>query len=115
MGESTETDDDGEKLYRYAYLEDAIATLRGRQTVKKYMTSNDEADAVGQFEIVGQWTFKFTCRLKSYLSDEDKKAGKTQTTIGTFGETSFWQMDALAGGNESLLALQMCAGCAARA
>ena len=40
--ESTEKDKDGEALYRYAFVEDQMATMLGRQIIKRFVTSNEQ-------------------------------------------------------------------------
>ena len=112
---STEKDKDGELLYRYAYIEDQVGSLLGRQIVKLYANSNEESEAVGLMENFVQLAFKFTCRIKTYATPEEKKAGKEQEIIGLAGETKFFQWESatemgieLAAGVDSLMALMLC-------
>ena len=112
---STEKDKDGELLYRYAYIEDQVGSLLGRQIVKLYANSNEESEAVGLMENFVQLAFKFTCRIKTYATPEEKKAGKEQEIIGLAGETKFFQWEfatemgiELAAGVDSLMALMLC-------
>ena len=113
---STEKDKDDELLYRYAYIEDQVGSLLGRQIVKLYANSNEESEAVGLMENFVQLAFKFTCRIKTYATPEEKKAGKEQEIIGLAGETKFFQWEfatdemgiELAAGVDSLMALMLC-------
>lgn len=90
---STEKDKDGELLYRHAFVQDQIATMLGRQIIKKFVSSNEQDEAVGAFEIFVQLAFKFKCNVKTYATPEEKKAGKEQVVIATAGQTSFFQLD----------------------
>jgi hypothetical protein len=113
---STEKDKDGELLYRYAYIkDDLVDSDLWRQIVKLYANSNEESEAVGLMENFVQLAFKFTCRIKTYATPEEKKAGKEQEIIGLAGETKFFQWEfatemgiELAAGVDSLMALMLC-------
>ena len=113
---STEKDKDGELLYRYAYIkDDLVDSDLWRQIVKLYANSNEESEAVGLMENFVQLAFKFTCRIKTYATPEEKKAGKEQEIIGLAGETKFFQWESatemgieLAAGVDSLMALMLC-------
>ena len=57
----------------------------------------------------------FRCRIKTYATPEEKKAGKEQEIIGLAGETKFFQWESamemgieLAAGVDSLMALMLC-------
>ena len=113
---STEKDKDDELLYRYAYIEDQVGSLLGRQIVKLYANSNEESEAVGLMVNYVQLRFiSFRCRIKTYATPEEKKAGKEQEIIGLAGETKFFQWESatemgieLAAGVDSLMALMLC-------
>ena len=113
---STEKDKDGELLYRYAYIkDDLVDSDLWRQIVKLYANSNEESEAVGLMVNFVQLAFKFTCRIKTYATPEEKKAGKEQEIIGLAGETKFFQWESatemgieLAAGVDSLMALMLC-------
>ena len=107
--ESTEEDRDKEPVYRYAFVQDQFASLLGRQIVKKFTTSNEEKEAVGVFEIFVQAAIKFKCRIKKYMTPEEKKAkdkDEEQQVIATAGETSFFQWE-----GKTTLAIEMATGC----
>ena len=113
---STEKDKDDELLYRYAYIEDQMGSLLGRQIVKLYANSNEESEAVGlMVNFVQLASIRFRCRIKTYATPEEKKAGKEQEIIGLAGETKFFQWEfatemgiELAAGVDSLMALMLC-------
>ena len=104
--ESTEKDKDDEALYRYAFLEDQVLAFVGRQVVKKFLTSNEQDEAVGVFEILVKFAMKFTCHIKTYLTPEEKKNGGAQTTIAHAGQTTFWQWE-----GATLIGVEMAPGC----
>ena len=115
---STEKDKDGELLYRYAYITDKLVDngQLWRQIVKLYANSNEESEAVGLMVNYVQLRFiSFRCRIKTYATPEEKKAGKEQEIIGLAGETKFFQWEfatemgiELAAGVDSLMALMLC-------
>ena len=114
---STEKDKDGELLYRYAYITDKLlSNPLWRQIVKLYANSNEESEAVGLMVNYVQLRFiSFRCRIKTYATPEEKKAGKEQEIIGLAGETKFFQWESatemgieLAAGVDSLMALMLC-------
>lgn len=104
--ESTEKDMDNVPLYRHAYVQDQFKSVLGRQIVKKFVSSNKEADAVGVYEIFSQFTFKFICKIKTYASPEQKSKGVKQQVIATAGQTSFFQLN-----DSTKIAVEMAAGC----
>ena len=104
--ESTETDQDGEGLYRYAFLEDQMLDFGGRQVVKRFLTSNEQDKAVGAFEIESVGTFEFTCHIKTYLTPEEKKKGGKQEVIATAGETTFFKLE-----GATSIGVEMAPGC----
>ena len=116
---STEKDKDGELLYRYAYITDKLVDngQLWRQIVKLYANSNEESEAVGlMVNFVQLASIRFRCRIKTYATPEEKKAGKEQEIIGLAGETKFFQWEfatdemgiELAAGVDSLMALMLC-------
>ena len=104
--ESTETDKDGEALYRYAFVEDQVLSFVGRQVVKRFLTSNEQDEAVGAFEISAKFAMKFTCQIKTYLTPEEKKKGGAQEVIATAGQTTFFQWE-----GATLIGVEMAPGC----
>jgi hypothetical protein len=102
--------------YRYAYIKDNLGSDHWRQIVKLYANSNEESEAVGLMVNYVQLRFiSFRCRIKTYATPEEKKAGKEQEIIGLAGETKFFQWESatemgieLAAGVDSLMALMLC-------
>ena len=78
----------------------------GRQVVERFLSSNEQDEAVGAFEIEAVGTFEFTCHIKTYLTPEEKKNGGAQTTIAHAGQTTFWQWE-----GATLIGVEMAPGC----
>lgn len=107
--ESTEKDADDAPVYRFAFIENQLSSIVGKQVFKLYATSNEDDATVGLWENHVQFALRYKARIKKYGEDE---------VVATAGETTFWQWEGastigieMAAGLDSLALLAFCIAC----